>query len=234
MRRSIAGLLVLSTVGFGCGGGSGATTTTGQATTTTSAVAATTTSTEATTTTPAPPVVFTEEDLPAAVLADGDPWVVPIVGAQQFPLTLDDIWPVERFPDERPIYEAAGFEGGSFSAFIEGAALVITGAHLFADAAGAAIALDLIESSFMDTELIAAITDLEPGSLTAVESLESAVGDRSAAVLATGPDVQVVGVVWIQGNLLQFVRIGMVAGDDARQAATFELAEALAERVAGG
>ena len=112
MRRSIAGLLVLSTAGFGCGGGSGATTTSRAATTTT-AVATATTTTEATTTTPAPSVVFTEEDLPAAVLADGDPWVVPIVGTQQFPLILDDIWPIERFPDERPIYEAAGFEAGS-------------------------------------------------------------------------------------------------------------------------
>lgn len=228
MRRSIAGLLVLSTVGFGCGGGSGATTTSQAAATTITAVA---TTLAATTTTAA--AVFTADDLPAAVLADGDPWVVPIVGTQQFPLTLDDIWPIERFPEERPIYEAAGFEAGSFAAFIE-EALVITGAHLFADAAGAAIAFDLIESSFMDTELIAEITDLDSGALTAVESLASSVGDRSAAVLATGPDFQVVGVIWIQGNLLQFVRIGMAAGDDARQAAAFELADALAERVAGG
>lgn len=111
---------------------------------------------------------------------------------------------------------------------------MITGAHLFADAAGAAIAFDLIESSFMDTELIAEITDLDPGALTSAETLESSLGDRSAAVLASGPDFQVVGVIWIQGNLLQFVRVGMVAGDDARQAATFVLAEALAARVAGG
>jgi hypothetical protein len=232
MRRSITGLLVLSTVGFGCGGGSGATTTSQAAVSTTGAFA-TTSTLAVTTTTAAPEAAFTAEDLPAAVLADGDPWVVPIVGTQQFPLTLDDIWPIERFPEERPIYETAGFEAGSFAAFIE-EALVITGAHLFANATGAAIAFDLIESSFMDTELIAEITDLDPGALTSVESLESAVGDRSAAVLATGPDFQVVGVIWIQGNLLQFVRIGMVAGDDARQAAAFELAEALAERVAGG
>ncbi|MEX0826394.1 MAG: hypothetical protein WD184_06565 [Acidimicrobiia bacterium] len=234
MRRSIIGLLVLSTGAFGCGGGSGASTTSQAAVSTTGAVATTTTAPEATTTSAPPAAVFTAEDLPMAVLTDGDPWVVPIVGAQQFPLTLDDIWPIENFPEERPVYEGAGFQAGSFSAFIEEGALVITGAHLFADAAGASVALDLIESSFMDTELIAAITDLEPGALTAAESLESSVGDRSAAVLATGPDFQVVGVIWTQGNLLQFVRIGMVVGDDARQAATFDLAEAIAARVAGG
>lgn len=223
--RAIVMAAVMTMTAAACGGGdsAGGTTSTAGTATTTTAAATTTTSAR----------VYTADDLPNAVLNDGDPWVVPIVGSQQFPLTIDDVWPADTFPEERPIYEDAGFQGGYFAALVEDDALVITGAHLFAEATGASTALDLLESSFGDTELVAAITDLPPDSLTTVEALDSDIGDRSTAVRISGPDFQVVGVIWTQGNLLQFVRIGMLAGDDAREAAAFALAEALAERMAG-
>lgn len=223
--RATVTAIVLAITAAACGGGDSA-----GGTTSTAGTTATTTTAAATTTTAATRV-YTEDDLPDAVLNDGDPWVIPIVGSQQFPLTIDDVWPADFFPEERPIYEDAGFQGGFFAALVEDDALVITAAHLFADAAGAAAALDLLESSFGDTELVAAITDLPPGSLTTVEALESDIGDRSTAVRISGPEFQVVGVIWTQDNLLQFVRIGMAAGDAAREAAAFILAEALAERM---
>jgi hypothetical protein len=223
--RAMMTAVVLTMTAAACGGGDSAngTTTTTTAGPTTTAPAATTTTTAAR--------VYSDDDLPNAVLNDGDPWVVAIVGSEQFPLTIDDVWPADVFPEQRSIYEDAGFQGGSFAALVEDDALVITGAHLFADAAGAGTALDLLESSFGETELVAAITDLPPGSLSIVEPLESNVGDRSTAVRISGPYSQVIGVIWTQGNLLQFIRIGMAAGDDAREAAAFTLAAALADRM---
>jgi hypothetical protein len=225
-HRVTLGIVLLMVISA-CGDDSSGPATTTTATATTSITAApTTTTAEAT-------PGFTAGDLPTAVLMDGDPWVAPIGGVMQFPLTIDDVWPAEAFPEERPIYEAAGFLEGSFAAFIEDEALVITAAHLFADSPGASAAFDLIESSFQDTELVALITDLEPGALDSVELLDADFGDRSSAVRVSGPEFQVVGVIWVTDNLLQFVRVGMVAGDDAREQAAFDLAAAIAARTEG-
>jgi len=221
-RRVTLGIVLLMAISACGDDSSGPATTTATATTTTTAAP--------TTTTAAATPGFTADDLPAAVLMDGDPWVTPIVGVMQFPLTIDDVWPAEAFPEERPIYEAAGFQEGSFAAHIEDEALVITAAHLFAESPGAGAAFELIESSFQDTDLVALITDLEPGALDTVELLDSDLGERSAAVRVSGPEFQVVGVIWVTDNLLQFVRVGMVAGDNAREQAAFDLAAAMAAR----
>jgi hypothetical protein len=42
----------------------------------------------------------------------------------------------------------------------------------------------------------------------------------------------VVGIVWVTDNLLQFVRAGLMLGDDARAQAAFEVAAAMASRMA--
>ncbi|HEX9977135.1 MAG TPA: hypothetical protein VGB41_00770 [Acidimicrobiia bacterium] len=185
----------------------------------------------ATTTTAA--AAFTVDDLAMAILQDGDAWATPVVGTVPMELTIDDVWPAVEFPDQRAAYEGAGFLAGSFALFGEEAGIVITGAHLFSDAQGAATALDLIQSSFSDVDLVAQITGLAPGSLTTAEPLEVGdLGDAAVGVRVTGPESQVVGVVWTTGNLLQFVRAGMALGDDAREAAEISVAEAMAARMA--
>jgi hypothetical protein len=171
-----------------------------------------------------------------AVLADGDPWVVPIAGVTPIDLSIDDIWPLEgtlTFPDEHAIYANAGFVAGSFGAFSEpdGSAIVLTGAHLFEDATGAGVALDMITQSFSDTELVAAITGLAPGSLNLIFPMPLPdIGDDGSGVLLSGPAAQVIGYVWVTDNLLQFVRIGTVLGDEDRAAAAVGLARTLAAR----
>lgn len=204
-------------------------------TTATTATTPETTTTQPATTTAVRPEGFTAADLAAAVLHDGDPWVVPVSGVAGFDLTLDDIWPIEEFAAQRAVYVEAGFEAGYFAAFGEDDGLVITAAHLFTDAAGAGAAMDLIEESFNDLELVAQITDLAPGSLSNAELLDVAdLGDRATGVMLTGPEFQVVGIIWITGNLLQFVRNGMALGDAERTAASFDLATAMADRMVGG
>lgn len=212
------------------------TTNTTEATTTTAATETTTTVAPVTTTTLAP--VFTPADLPAAVLQDGDPWVVPPAGVLPIELTINDVWPLEgelQFPSERAIYEAAGFDSGAFAAFAdETGGLVLTGAHLFADPDGAATAFDVIQESFSDLELIAAITGLPSGALTGFELIDAdTFGNRAVGVSLTGDTDRVVGVIWITGNLLQFVRAAMPFDDAARVAATFAVADAMATRLGG-
>lgn len=155
-------------------------------------------------------------------------------------LTIDDIWPLDSetsdFSDERAIYEAGGFEAGSFAFFEEadGSGLLLTGAHLFATPEGAAAALDVIEASFSDVDLVAAITGLPAGALTAVEQSDTGLlGDRDAAVVLTGDVFQVVGYVWITGNLLQFVRASMALGDPFREEAALLVAFGMADRTGG-
>jgi len=217
------------------------TTTTAEATTTSAAVETTTTvpATVAAPTTTAPLVAaFTPADLPAAVLQDGDPWVVPLVGVVAIDLTIDNIWPLEgerQFPDEHAIYEEAGFDGGTFAGFTDGPdGLVLTGAHLFADPNGAQAAFEVILESFNDVELIAIITGLPPGALTGSEPIDPGIfGDQAVGVYFTGDTVQLVGVIWITGNLLQFVRAVMPLDDADREEATFAVAEAMAARMDG-
>ena len=219
-----------------------ATTTTAETTTTlpptTTTLAPTTTTLPPTTTTEAPAAAFTSADLPTAVLQDGDPWVVPVAGVVPIELTIDDIWPLEgerQFPDERAIYEEAGFEGGAFSGFADGSdGLVLTGAHLLADPDGAAAAFDVIRDSFSDLELIAIITGLPPGALTGFELIDPGdFGDQAVGVYFVGDTVQLIGVIWITGNLLQFVRAAMPLDDTDREAATFAVAQAMATRMGG-
>lgn len=241
MRRTIlfaAGLLVMAACGDGDTGvtiGASSTTTTAAAATTTAAP----TTTAATSPTTTVPTVFTIDDLVDAVLADGDPWVVPIEGVTVIELNIDDIWPLEgtlTFPTEHGVYEEAGFVAGSFGAFAEtdGTAIVLTGAHLFEDATGAAAGLDMITQSFNDTELVAAITGLQPGSLTMVLPMPLPnIGDAGSGVMLSGPTAAVVGYVWTTDNLLQFIRIRTPLGDEDRAAAAVTLARAIAERTAG-
>ena len=205
---------------------------------TTTTLAPTTTTLPPTTTTEAPAAAFTSADLPTAVLQDGDPWVVPVAGVVPIELTIDDIWPLEgerQFPDERAIYEEAGFEGGTFSGFADGSdGLVLAGAHLLADPDGAAAAFDVIRDSFSDLELIAIITGLQPGALTGFELIDSGdFGDQAVGVYFVGDTVQLIGVIWITGNLLQFVRAAMPLDDTDREAATFAVAQAMATRMGG-
>ena len=235
VTRLLIVCVAMAMLAAACGDDSASTTTAPTSTTTTTAgtttAPATTTTTTASTTTGAP-ALFTADDLPAAVLHDGDPWVVPVVGAEPFEITIDDVWPAEEFPEDRVVYENAGYVTGSFSLFAEDDGIVITGAHLFGDEAGAAAAFDLIESSFSDTELVAQITGLAPGSLTMTLTLAPPpLGDRAAGVLLTGPEVQVVGVIWTTGNLLQFVRAGMSLGDETRAAAVIDVAVAMEDRL---
>ncbi|MBN2113254.1 MAG: hypothetical protein JW785_03905 [Acidimicrobiia bacterium] len=242
MRRLTSTAVVVLLVLLAVSCGDDAATTTAAPSTTTSATTTTTTTTTTTapttTTTTLPPTTtaapgrFTAEDLPAAVLQDGDPWVLPVVGTQAFALTLDDIWPVDRFAEERAIYEAYEFQAGYFGAFQEDAALVLTGAHLFRDAQGAAAAFDLIQRSFSDVDLVAEITGLQPGSLNMAMSMGMLdIGDRSEGVVVSGPEAQVVGAIWITDNLLQFARVGMALGDGDRTAAVIALAREMAARV---
>ena len=228
----------LAMVAAACGGDSAGTTSTAPTTTTADTTTTVGTTTTAVTTTTAAtittetPVLFTAEDLPMAVLQDGDPWAVAVVGAEPFEITIDDVWPADEFPEDRAIYEDAGYLTGSLSFLSEDDGIVITGAHLFEGETGAAAAFDLIESSFTDTELMARITGLAPGSLTVVSPLTAPdLGDRVAGVLLTGSDTQVVGVIWTTNNLLQFVRAGMVLGDEERAAAVFDVAQAMANRM---
>ncbi|MCB2225017.1 MAG: hypothetical protein KQH83_12710 [Actinobacteria bacterium] len=239
MRKAITLLVALAIVAAACGDDdesatTAATTTTEAATTT----AAPTTTTEAptTTTTEAPSVgAFTMDDLPALVTVAGDPWVIPVADPAAQALTIDDVWPAEAFPEERQAYVDGEFLGGHFSAFVgDPNGLLLTGAHLFEGSGGADAALDLLTGSFTDTALVAAITGVEPGSLDTVEELEApALGDRAVAVRVSGDQAQVVGILWITGNLLQFVRSAMAAGDTEREAASFAVAEAMAARSAG-
>lgn len=220
-------LVVLTLMAAACGGDTTATT---SGTTTVGTTVPATTVPATTTTTPAP-ALFTPDDLPVAVLQAGDPWVNPILGVAPQTLTLDDIWPAEPFPAQRAVYEDAGFLTASFGMALDASGSVITAAHLFADAAGAATALPLIESSFSDVDLVAAITGMPPGALESVTALEPpGLGDRGVGVLVTGPTSQVVGYVWVTGNLLQFVRVGMARGNDAGSAAALEVARAMARR----
>jgi len=201
--------------------------------TTTTPIADTTT--QAATTTAARPDGFTAGDLPDAVLRDGDPWAIDVSGVTGFDLSIDDIWPAEQFPEQRAIYEGAGFETGRFAAFVETDGIVITAAHLFSDFAGAETAFHLIEDSFSDVDLVAAITDLAPGSLTTVTPLDvPALGELATGVLISGPEAQVVGVIWVTGDLLQFVRAGMALDDDERTAAALAVAAALEQRMTDG
>jgi hypothetical protein len=238
MRR-ITLLVAVLLVVAACGDDD-STVTTGASSTTTTAV--TTTAPPATTTAPtttAAPTGFAADDLMDAVLADGDPWVVPIGGVVPIELTIDDIWPLEgalTFPTEHEVYENAGFVAGSFGAFGEpdGSAIVLTGAHLFEDQAGAAAGLTTISQSFNDAELVAAITGLEPGSLTMVFPMPvPGIGDDGSGVMLSGPNAAVIGYVWITDNLLQFVRIGTPLGDEDRAAAAVTLARAIAGRTGG-
>jgi hypothetical protein len=120
----------------------------------------------------------------------------------------------------------------SFAAFAEDQGIVLTGAHLFADAAGASDALDLLEQSFNDLDLMARITGLDAGSLNMVLQMgDLGLGDRSVGVLLSGFNAQVVGVLWISDNLLQFVRAGMAVGDEDRTAAVLDVAHAMEDRV---
>lgn len=221
--------LVVTVAVTACGGDTTSTTTIVSTTTTPPATTATTTSVA--TTTAATTTVPAAADLDQAVLGNGDPWVVPIAGVTPTEITLDDIWPIDRFPTERAEYEAAGFEAASFAFFQEDGALVITAAHRFADSTGAAQALALIRQSFGDPELIASITGLAPGSLNMAFPMDGlGIGDATEGVLVSGPEAQVVGVIWTVGDTLQFVRAGMALGDEDRAAAVITLARALAER----
>jgi hypothetical protein len=235
---AVAGLVVLGTAA--CGGDTAPATTAGPTTTAPSTTAAVTTTAAPTTITTTTAVAttttaiarFTTEDLGPAVLQDGDPWVVPIDGVEALALTLDDIWPADQFPTERAVYEEAGFVAGSFGMFTEDGALVLTGAHLFATADGAAAALAVIEESFNDLDLVARITGLAPGSLNMALSMGALeFGDATAAMILSGPEAQVVGIIWTTDNLLQFVRIGMALGDEDRSAAALDIAQAMADRL---
>lgn len=223
MSKVTTAAVAMGLVVAACGGNS-------SGSTTTPTTAATTTTTAATTTTPPAPQ-FTDGDLFRAVVMDGDPWAVPVVDVIPFELTLDDIWPADVFPDERQVYVDAGFEAASFGFFGEDDGVLITGAHLFATADGADMALTVLEGSFSDTDLIAEITGLAPGALTDFELVDVGLGDRAVGVILTGAEVQVVGIVWITGNLLQFVRAGMDLGDEDRASAAFDVAAAMAGRM---
>jgi len=218
-----------------CGDDDTATTTATAATTTIGATTTPSTTTQPATTTAVRPDGFTAADLEAAVLHDGDPWAVAVTGVAGFELTLDDIWPAGDYPVERAIYEGAGFETGYFAGFFEDEGVVLTGAHLFSDFAGAETAYFLIEESFSNVDLVALITNLAPGSLTTVIPLDvPTLGELATGVLVTGPEAQVVGVIWVTGNLLQFVRAGMALGDGDRSAGALAVAMALATRMAAG
>ena len=235
--RSLPALfLACAMVVTACGDDDTASTTaTTPATTTTFAITTPTTTTQPVTTTAVRPDGFTAADLEAAVLHDGDPWAVVVTGVAGFELTLDDVWPADQYPAERAIYEGAGFEAGYFAAFVENDGLLLTGAHLFSDFAGAETAFFLIEESFSNVDLVALITNLAPGSLTTVMPLDvPALGELATGVLVTGPEAQVVGVIWVTGNLLQFVRAGMTLGDGDRSAGALAVAMALAGRMADG
>ena len=249
MRRTI--LFVALVLVVGACGDDDSTVTTGASSTTTTLATTTseaTTTTQATTTTEAATTTaettttvaaggYTVDILDDAVLQDGDPWVVPISGVTPVALTNDDIWPLEgelTFPAAHTAYEEAGFIEGSFAFFAEPdqTALVLTGAHLFEDADGAEIGLDLLTASFSDPELMARITGLPEGSLNMLFDMAApALGDDGYSVMLSGPEASVVGHVWITDNLLQFVRIGMPLGDEDRSAASIGLMFALAERV---
>jgi len=246
MRRRTGIAIALAAtlmVAVSCGDDAAPTTTAAPATTTTAAAttaagSSTTAATTTTTTTTEPTTTlaagrFTADDLFAAVLHDGDPWPVPVVGAEPFEITIDDIWPSAEFPSERAAYEAAGFQAASFSYFAsDDGGILLTGAHLFADAPGAEAAFDIIETSFNDFELVARITNLPPGALNMALPLRGLdFGDRAAGVMLSGPDSQVVGVIWITGNLLQFVRAGMNVGDEDRTVAALGVAQAMADRM---
>ena len=157
---------------------------------------------------------------------------MPVEGAEPFALTIDDIWPADAFPEERAVYEAAGFEAGSFSSFAEAGALVLTGAHSSPPPTVRRRRSPSSRASFNDFELVARITSLEPGSLNLALPLAGLeFGDRTAAVILSGPEAQVVGIIWITGNLLQFVRVGMALGDEDRTAAVLDVAQAMADRM---
>jgi len=188
------------------------------------------------TTTASPVAAFASAELPEAVLQDGDPWSTPPQGVAPIELTIDDIWPLEgalQFPDERAIYEEAGFVDAAFAFFADSAdGLVLTGAHLFDDAAGATAALEVLEGSFSDVELVAAITGLAPGALTEFATFYPGdLGDFAVGVRLTGDTTQVVGVVWATDNLLQFVRAAMPLDDADRDAATLAVVGAMAGRM---
>jgi hypothetical protein len=242
MRKLFSLLLALGLTIAACGGsdsdGGAEETAAPSVTEATVAEATTTIAAPTTTTTVAPDSGFAAADLPIALLQDGDPWVVAPAGVVPIELSLDDIWPLQgalQFPDERAVYEASGFQAGAFAFFADAAdSLLITGAHLFDDSSGAAAALAVIQQSFSDPELIAAITSLPPGSLTAFELFDPGeFGDQAVGVRLTGDTTQVVGVVWITNNVLQFVRTAMPLDDAAREAASLAVATAMAARLGG-
>ncbi|MFH1329201.1 MAG: hypothetical protein ABIJ48_00865 [Actinomycetota bacterium] len=92
----------------------------------------------------------------------------------------------------------------------------------------------IIETSSNDFERAARITQLAPGSpnlMLPPPGLRS--GDRTPGMLLSGPAAQVVGLLWTNENLLQFVRVGMTPDDEDRAAAGYDVAQASADRRRG-
>jgi hypothetical protein len=223
-------LCLLATAGCG-DGGTTATTTAAPATS-----AATTSLPTTSVTTTAPPTTQSGQvDLTLAVLRDGDPWPEAVAGSAFRTIGVD-------LTADPATYAAAGFQEGATSYFRwntgsdQWGDTIATGAYRFADEAGAEAGLTALQSEFGYSPMTLALTgDLQGDALTAIAPWEvPAIGDESTGLIGTGPEYQVLVVIWRTGTIVQYAYASMPLNDETHAAALIALAQLLEQRVLGG
>ena len=174
---------------------------------------------------------FDESILPGAIVQAGDEGVTPDSAADH---DLDTIWPPGQFPDERAVYEDAGFVAGTFT-FVPDLGLGgFSAAHLFPDAAGAEEAFAVVEEWHRDPANAELAGGTPPGDLTDVTDVDVTLGDESVAFEHIGAQSRVAVVVWRNENVVHILR-ALGAGPDEDLAGTVTaVAQAIDARMQAG